>query len=78
MDCVCVCARVYVYVCVHVYPLPRLSITSGVMIWTLYDSLNKFYNFYMVAAVDIVSIELKHIVETNLFYLKIIPVSKST
>ena len=33
---------------------PRLLITSGV-IWILYDWVNKFYSFYMVAVVGIIS-----------------------
>ena len=37
--CVCVCT-------------PRLLTTSGVM-WTPYDWVNKFYSFYMAAAVII-------------------------
>ena len=62
-----------VYVYVSVCPLPRLVITSGMMRhdMDLYDWLNKFYNFYMTAAVNIISrhgltTELKHIMETNL------------
>ena len=49
--CVCVC--VYVHVCV-LYPPLRVLITSG-MIWNPYDWLNKFYSFYMVAVVGIIS-----------------------
>ena len=43
-----------VCVCVSVYPPPRLVITSG-LIWTLYDWLNKFYSFCIVAIVGIIS-----------------------
>ena len=46
--CVCVC------VCLRVCPTPRLLITSGI-IWTLYDSLNKFYSCYMATVVVIVN-----------------------
>ena len=40
--------------CVCVCPPPRLLITSG-GIWTPYDWLNKFYSFYVVAVVSIIS-----------------------
>ena len=43
---------VWMSVCVCL-PL-RILITSGV-IWTQYDWLNKFYNFYMTAIVTIIS-----------------------
>ena len=62
--CVCVCVRVCVGVCVCacvcgcvctcMCPPPRLLINSGV-IWTPYDWLNKFYNFYLAAVVSIIS-----------------------
>ena len=56
---------VCVYVCVSTL---RLLITSGV-IWTLYNCINNFYNFYMVAVVVMVmgmALELKCFIETNL------------
>ena len=44
--CLCMCS----YVCVC--PAPRVLLTGGVM-WIPYDQLNKFYSFYMTAAVII-------------------------
>ena len=44
--CVCVC--VCVCVCLHVA-------TPEAILWTLYDKLNKFCNYYIVAADIIVS-----------------------
>ena len=38
--------------CMYVTPLPQ-AINS--MMWTSYGRLNKFYNFYMTAFVDIIS-----------------------
>ena len=51
--CVCVCVCVLACVC----PPPRLLVTSGMMWCDIdpYDWLNKFYGFYMVAVVSIVS-----------------------
>ena len=40
--------------CVHVCLPPRLFKTSSV-IWTPYNWLNKFYSFYVVAVVSIIS-----------------------
>ena len=51
--CVCVC----VHVCMCLCTCPRQLITSGVM-WPNMDPdnwLNKFYSFYMVAVVGIIS-----------------------
>ena len=47
------CVYMCVCVCVSVCAL-RPIITSDV-IWTPYDWLNKFYNFYMAAVVVIIS-----------------------
>ena len=67
--CVCVCVHACVRACVracecvvfmcmyssvYVCLSARLLITSGVM-WTPYDWLNKFYNFYLASVVSIVS-----------------------
>ena len=43
----------HVCVCVCVCPLPRLLITSG-MILTLYDWLANFYSCYMATVVGII------------------------
>ena len=52
LSAVCVmCVRVCAHVCVSA---PKLLITSCI-IWTQYDWLNKFYSFYMAAAVVISS-----------------------
>ena len=48
MACVCV----YVYACVSVCLPPKLVIPCSVM-WTPFDWLNKFYNFYKEAVVGI-------------------------
>ena len=53
------------YVCVF---SPKAINTSGIM-WSLYDQLNKLYNFYIAAVIGIlvgISLELKCIVEANL------------
>ena len=54
--CVYVCVFVYVSMCVFVCVFCLLLSTrlSGI-VWTQYDWVNKFYNFYMSAVVDVVS-----------------------
>ena len=42
-------ATTLICVCIH----PGGFYNYSDVIWTLYDWLNKFYNFYMVATVDI-------------------------
>ena len=51
--CVCVCCVcVCVCVCVSI-PIPKASSMMWCDEWTLYDWLNKFYNFYIAAVVGI-------------------------
>ena len=45
------CPEVNLFACVSA----TKAITSGMMIWTPYDWLNKFYSFYMAAAVVFIS-----------------------